>query len=168
MIKNKTNVNPDRFWSKTDKNGPIMPGMASRCWMWTSGSDRYGYGRFSIGGIKYKSHRIAWLITNGAIPESTDHHGICVCHRCDNRICVNPDHLFLGTNADNIRDRDSKGRISRGDAHYAAKLRSSDILSIRSRYSVGRITMMSLALEFGVSSQTIGKIINRRIWKHIK
>jgi hypothetical protein len=125
-----------RFWSKVDKGGPTMPHMESPCWVWTVGEKKGEYGSFKIGGKAKKAHRIAWLISNGSIPHDGSFHGICVCHRCDRRDCVRVDHLFLGTQADNIRDMASKARSNpprgdrngsrlhperrpRGDNHYA-------------------------------------------------
>jgi len=109
----------NRFWSKVDKSGD--------CWEWTGYRERYGYGRVSMVAIgmsnKVLAHRAAWILTHGEIPS-----GMNICHTCDNPICVNPSHLFLGTHQDNMRDRDSKGRgvvpDNRGENHWTARRRS--------------------------------------------
>lgn len=105
----------ERFWSKVDKNGPTVdhvPGI-SNCWVWAVPStNRGGYGLFRVSkrSMLATAHRVAWSIHNGPIPK-----GLCVLHRCDNRRCVRPEHLWLGTQRDNIQDMVRKGRIASGD-----------------------------------------------------
>ncbi len=93
----------DRFWSKVGKGGE------GDCWEWKAGRFGNGYGHFTTtrAGIQsgHRAHRFAWVLATGPIPE-----GLCVLHKCDNRPCCNPQHLFLGTDLDNARDRDQKGR----------------------------------------------------------
>ena len=92
----------DRFWDKVDKSG--------RCWEWLAAKNSSGYGRLNNNGRNHLAHRVAWILTNGPIPEG-DHYGtICVLHHCDNPPCVNPAHLFLGTIQDNVNDMIEKGR----------------------------------------------------------
>lgn len=100
----------DRFWSKVDRSGPVLVEALGPCWMWLASSDGRGYGQFTIGskvdGTRraVRAHRYAWATVHG------DPGPLCACHRCDNPKCVRPDHLFLGTVADNNRDMWTKGR----------------------------------------------------------
>lgn len=87
----------ERFWPRITKS--------DGCWIWPGAKNADGYGDVAILGTKRKAHRLAWEVTKGPIPE-----GLFVCHKCDNPPCVNPDHLFVGTNSDNMRDMSSKGR----------------------------------------------------------
>lgn len=118
---NLTPADVERFWRKVNKNGPIMPNMETPCWQWMTGKSDSGYGSFAAGGRTLKTHRIAWTLAKGQIPHDGSAHGICVCHRCDNPLCVNPAHLFLGAHIDNMRDMGEKGRkvVARGDKHHS-------------------------------------------------
>lgn len=111
-----------------------------------------------------KAHRVSWMLANGPIPA-----GMVVCHRCDNPPCVNPDHLFLGTQIDNMRDRSKKGRGNhrKGSRHGRAKLTEQDVRVIRSRYATGDWKQSDLAAEYGVSQPLIGHIVRRVTWRHI-
>lgn len=141
------------------------------CLEWTGCTQANGYGRIRSDGKTRYVHRAAAELVFGFIPEGAD-----VCHRCDNRRCFEPGHLFIGSRLDNMRDAKTKGRISSGEDHAAAvphgesshlaKLREADVLDIRRRYGTG-ITQSHLAAEFGVDRSLIGQIINRKIWKHI-
>lgn len=145
----------DRFWSKVEK--------ADSCWLWRARTMPNGYGVVGIRrGVTNLAHRVAWELAHGPIPA-----GMKVCHRCDVRNCVNPDHLFLGTQADNITDMIAKGRNARGEKMTGAKLTEVQVREIRQRHAIGSVTQTQLATEYGVASTTIGKILRRQRWAHI-
>lgn len=112
------------------------------------------------------AHRVAWIITHGEVPK-----GMLVCHKCDNPPCCNPNHLFLGTHADNVRDCVRKKRKNpvHGERQWCAILSESDVREIRRRYVFrgGKNSTLGLAKEFGVDRSTITAITTGRIWKHI-
>jgi len=150
------------------------------CLIWIGNKLPAGYGIIAEGGSGGKmlsAHRLAWQMVNGPIPN-----GLCVLHQCDNPSCVNPDHLFLGTNSDNSSDMVRKGRqasgqrngclthpekVRRGEKHVRAKLTESDVLKIRSEYASGNGTMKHFALQYGVSVRCIFFVIHRRNWTHV-
>ena len=172
-----------RFWAKVDKNGPIQPHMQTPCWIWTAYKNKDGYGRFGVGDKILSAHRVVWTFTHCPIPNDNSPHGICVLHRCDLTSCVNPDHLFIGTQTDNIRDRESKGRgnhtcgekhhmrihpeKAQGEANGRAKLTIEQIIDIRTIYAAGGTTQRHLATLFGMSEPTINQIIRRKKWAHV-
>lgn len=140
-----------RFWSKVKKAGP------DECWIWQAYTDQDGYGRFSLKGKKHRAHRVAVRI-DGRQPD-----GKVVRHTCDNPSCVNPDHLRVGTQTDNIRDRDRKGRQARGRRNGHAKLRPEDIRQIRKSNRPSRV----LAKIYGVSPSHIRMIKTYQCWTHL-
>lgn len=144
-----------RFWDNVEKT--------SDCWLWKGATVGNGYGKVTINSKCQRAHRVAWELTNGPIPD-----GMFVCHRCDNPACVRPDHLFLGTPADNVDDMHIKGRYPRGEARKRAKLTAEMVRQIRSRYQPRRVTVDALATEYGVHSSLIHRIVHRKAWKHVE
>ena len=147
----------ERFWPKVEMCGP------NECWKWKAGFRNKRYGSIAINRIPYCAHRVSFELTNGPIPI-----GMKVLHRCDNPSCVNPAHLFLGTQRDNIKDRDSKNRQSRGEMQGQSKLTNSDVREIRNMRKDFNYSFMKLADMFGVSDHTICEICNKKAWKHVK
>ena len=145
-----------RFWSRVDIRGP------NECWEWQGGTDGgKGYGRIRWGSprkIRVGAHRVSWELHHGPIPD-----GMLVCHTCDNKPCVNPAHLFLGTNQDNLRDAAHKGRMARGEHQSSSKLTEPEVLEIYRRYWWGDSRNV-LAQEFGVSRASIWNIGTGKCW----
>jgi hypothetical protein len=136
------------------------------CWEWQGVRSPLGYGRYYPAmGVKLQSHRHAYELAHGAIPE-----GMHVLHRCDNPPCCNPDHLFLGTHADNMKDRQAKGRtrtgVLRGVSNPGAKFTAEDVRSIRARVAGGE-TRTALAQEYGVSISAISLITRHKHYREV-
>ncbi len=153
-----------RFWTKVDKKGPIVVKRLGRCWVWTAGRFRSGYGGFWLSGRSAKAHRAAYQLLVTRVPDDT-----CLLHRCDNRLCVRPSHMFLGTRADNNADASAKGRARCGteERHGAAKLTRKKVVKLRAEYAVGDVTQHELAIKYGVGQVAIWKVIHRRTWAHV-
>jgi DNA-binding CsgD family transcriptional regulator len=143
----------ERFESK------YLPVTESGCWLWTEGQNGVGYGAFHIKRKAIGAHRAAWLLYRGSIPQ-----GLQVLHRCDVRWCVNPKHLFLGTNADNNADMVAKRRHPRGASHGKAKLTPVQVVEIRNLRASGH-TATELANRFNVSIPTIYAAARGETWK---
>ncbi len=166
------------FWNRVSKS--------EGCWTWTGLRTRAGYGHVSFAGRRWRyAHRIAWELTNGPIPD-----GLLVCHRCDNPGCVRPEHLFLGTNADNMRDMAQKGRdaftrypelrprgnrhwtrqhperLRRGEQNNKARLTAEQVLALRNEYARG-VSQSALARKYGVRQASVWRIVHGYTWKHV-
>jgi len=146
----------------------------STCWWWTGHLSR-GYGQFWIGnrgkGERHQAHRLSWIIHNGEIPD-----GMQVLHNCqnkghfeDNRSCVNPEHLFLGTHKDNMADMVNKGHsdTSRGEQKHSAKITELDVIKIRILVRNGA-KQKDIASQFGLHPGSISVIVKRINWKHVQ
>lgn len=145
------------FWAKVRRE--------DECWVWCGYIGRGGYGRLNrkevVSTGSYSAHRYSWLLSYGAIPN-----GVTVCHTCDNRRCVRPDHLFLGTILDNMADMRKKGRSSRGERNSRAKMTEETVRQLRSRVQDG-ISQRQIAVEFGLTQSTVSHIATKRLWKHV-
>lgn len=143
----------ERFWSKVKKtNG---------CWIWTAGFFQNGYPQFWVVNTSVHANRIAYKLAYGVDPGD-----LMVCHKCDNKACVRPDHLFLGDAFDNMRDWSKKGLSYRGEKNNKAILTTEQVIRIKESLSLG-VRVKDLAAEFGVDPTTIGKIKAGVNWKHI-
>jgi hypothetical protein len=148
----------EAFWSKVDRTGGD-----DACWEWMASKKADGYGWFRWERGMRLAHRVACHLTYGDIPD-----GLHVCHACDNPACCNPAHLWLGTNAENVKDKMRKGRHKngdqRGEKHSRAKLTWSQVREIRRRYAAGGIMQKELAKEFNVGHAAISDIVNYKKW----
>lgn len=146
----------ERFWPHVNKT--------ETCWLWTAEIMNHGHGRIGHWPTRKQrilAHRASWLIHFGPIPE-----GMFVCHKCDVRACVRPDHLFLGTAKDNLHDAALKGRMRRGEKHLSNKLKESDVLRIRFLYPAR--SQQSIADEYGVSQVAISALLRGKSWAWLK
>lgn len=140
-----------RFLSKLE----VQP---NGCLLWTGAKTSRGYGAIQVDGRQVGTHRYAWEVANGPIPD-----GKLVCHHCDVRLCCNESHLFLGSPAENMADRDSKGRQSKGTDFSSAKLTENSVMAIRA----STFNQHDEALKHGVSKTTIHQVRSRKSWKHL-
>jgi hypothetical protein len=160
-----------RFWSRVSKS--------DGCWLWTGATGK-GYGNFMVRGKVIRASRFSYALHKGEIGD------MYVCHRCDNPTCVNPDHLFLGTAADNLQDAIQKGRFpvardmvkvraaleatgtwfKNGEDHPGVRLTESGVVDIRRLHASG-VSQHELARRYGVARKTISHVVYRRTWVHV-
>lgn len=131
------------------------------CRVWRLAKNKSGYGVFKILGRFSNASRAAYIAFVGPVPT-----GMCVCHRCDNPACVNPDHLWVGTYKDNWADCRSKGRETKGTANGKAKLNDGDVAAIRSMSANGE-RQEAIAAMFSIAHGTVSKIVARKLWPHV-
>lgn len=148
----------DRFMERVSKQ-------ANGCWLWTGGLDRDGYGLFRgmLGGKPLnRAHRFSVVHFKHVLPQDGEN----VCHTCDTPSCVNPDHLFIGTAAENQQDKWQKGRayVHKGETHWSTKLTEDDVRAIRASTEKQR----DLAARYGLTQTTISDIRRRKSWAHVE
>ena len=136
----------------------ISPEPNSGCWLWDGKGKADGYCQINISQRAQYIHRFAYERYCGPIPP-----GMFVCHTCDVRCCVNPDHLFLGSHADNMADMERKGRQSKGIKVHTARLTPKQVLEIRHSAKATR----EVARQYGVAQSTVMDILRQRSWKHL-
>jgi len=146
----------ERFWSKVNKSGP------NGCWVWTASVDSNGYGKIFYQGKLIRASRMVWFLMFDEWPEA-------VLHRCDNPPCVNPAHLFKGTQSDNLSDMRQKGR-HRYEAHSGvdngrAKVTEEQVKQIRELCKRGDLTQREIGKLFGLSNQMVSRIAAQQAWK---
>jgi hypothetical protein len=151
-----------RFFSKT-------VGSSTGCMIWTGAVQRHSYGAFKIGRQKIDAHVASWRIANGGLPVPI---GQLVMHSCDCRMCVNPEHLTLGTVSQNMLDAHKNGRgddfKSQGEQHYNAKLNDDLVRTLRSEYATGGISVRALAEKHGIGYGCARSVIEGKNWKHVE
>lgn len=155
----------ERFWRFVTK------GEQTSCWLWIGAKTVHGYGGFvyynrdengySTGRVSVVAHRFSYELIHDPIEYPYQ-----VLHKCDNRLCVNPAHLFVGTLQDNMTDRNAKGRHAHGESHARAKLTEIQVRAIRQQYADGQ-TQVNLSKQFSISRWAIRSIIDGRAWRHI-
>jgi hypothetical protein len=147
----------ERFWAHVNKDGPTVPGMPTPCWEWTGSIRAEGYGVMGYPNSRgtEQTHRVSWEINVGPIPA-----GLFVLHRCDNRRCVRPDHLFAGTQRENLLDMARKGR------HRGAKLTPDFVQALRARYVAGE-SLNALAKSSGFAKRTVYQALIGETWSHV-
>lgn len=161
MEKYNTRKRPisERFWEKVIVAGP------DDCWLWTASTYRNGYGQIGIANQKITSaHRISYELHNGPIPDN-----LLVLHKCDNHRCVNPVHLFLGTQQDNIDDMHKKGRNRqpKNEKHRDAKFTNQQVREIRAMYATGNYGQSELARMFGVTKTCMRELVLKHNYRDV-
>jgi hypothetical protein len=133
----------------------------NKCWNWSMSRSQSGYGKVYYSGKDFRAHRISFFYYNGYMPKM-------VLHKCDNRLCINPEHLYAGNHLSNMKDMKVKGRAfkPKGSAHPMSKLKEKDVANIRLLFNSGN-DLKFIAKEYRLHLESVRQIINRKRWKHI-
>lgn len=162
---------PLAFWSR------VTTGPADTCWNWAGAKTSSGYGNLSWHGQCVQAHRVAYYLAYGGIELHTNfkqagvprEYRQFVLHKCDNRLCCNPEHLFLGSMSDNQKDAYNKRRkVQPQSKHTNAKLTPGEVAAIRCRYAAGEAVQQELAVAFGVSQRAISLIVRGETYKDVQ
>jgi hypothetical protein len=158
-----TKKQKERFYSKVEFS-TVNFWNDIPCLEWKHSLDSSGYGHLSLNSLDFQAHRLSWIMTNGEIRD-----GLHVLHHCDNRKCVNPEHLFLGTHLENMIDRDLKnrGKNLKGEEQPNSILTDEAVKEIIRLYNTGLFLQREIAEKYGVSTRTISSVTNGERWKHI-
>jgi hypothetical protein len=150
---------PEKFWANVSVRSD------DECWPWIGTTFYEGYGRTVYDGRVQGTHRIAWKLTNGPIPN-----GALVCHKCDNPPCCNPKHLFLGDDNANAQDKTIKGRngVPKGTAHGMAQLTDEIVRAIRRLHATKKYTQRRIALMFNTTQANVALIVAHKTWRHVE
>lgn len=144
-----------RYWSEVNR----AKAKGADCWLWRGATNGRGYGLFTLKGRqRVLAHRLAWLVSRGDIPK-----GQVLRHKCDHGLCVNPEHLELGTQKQNIHDSTTRGRKK---AWGLQKLDGRQVQAIRAQVASGRL-QRDVAADFGISRNHVSSIVNRRVWEYL-
>lgn len=145
--------NTERFWNKVNKT--------DNCWLWTASKTTAGYGCFKLNGKLESAHILSYCLEYGEKPDE-----LWVLHKCDTPSCVNPEHLFLGTRSDNMKDCHKKGRLA-NNLKPKTKLNSEQVKQLRELYKSGKYIQKEIAHMFGIDEIHCNKIINYKRWKNV-
>lgn len=159
-VKNCDNKIEDSFWPKVNKSAP------GGCWLWTASQKEKGYGQFLWKNKMHRAHRLAWVLSGRELPA----HPLELCHTCDNRLCVNPDHLIPGTHAENMAQSKARKRHVFGERNKHAKMTEAmarEILTLYKKTSPRKGNATELSKRFGVSAASIASLARGASWAHL-